>query len=46
MDFLQLIDGFESFLAYAVQGLIYRLRVHGFEAAFGALLRAEHFELF
>ena len=36
MDFFELVDGLESFLADAVQRLIHRLRVHGLEAAFDA----------
>ena len=45
IDFLELVDGLEGFLAHAAESLIDRLRVHGFETAFDGLLRAVKLEL-
>src|SRR5690242_5662581 len=45
LDFLELVDGLEGFLAHAAQGLIDRLRVHGLETAFDGLLRTVKLEL-
>ena len=45
IDFLELVDGLEGFLAHAAERLVDCLRVHGFETAFDGLLRAVKLEL-
>src|SRR6202041_2873230 len=45
-DFLQLVNGFEGFLADAAHRLVNCLGVHRLKAAFDGLLRAVHLELF